>query len=158
MNRNPAAVIGIGFGTIWFLIGLRSLPPYLCYGAVVCVGLAALAIGARVWRRPSTRPAGRVDRALVAWSIAGEVGVGALGVVWGSLTAHGEAILPIIALAVGLHFLPLAKAFHKPVLVVTGLAMSAIALASFGFAEPARLAVLGFGAGLTLWATVIIDA
>ena len=74
------------------------------------------------------------------------------------IAAHrGDLALPLVGMAVGLHFLPLAKAFRRPMLALTGLLVALAALVSTGFAEADRLQVMGFGAGAAIWLTLLAD-
>jgi hypothetical protein len=80
-------------------------------------------------------------------------------------TGHDALIPPVIALIVGLHFLLLAPLFRLPLYNVTGIAMSALALACIiaviaGW-RPAGdslffwSSVVGLGSAAFLWATAI---
>ncbi len=97
------------------------------------------------------------DRTWLRWSLGGEaVGIAA-SLAYGIAVHRGDLALPLVGMAVGLHFLPLAKAFRRPMLALTGLLVTLAALASTGFAEADRLQVMGFGAGAAIWLTLLAD-
>lgn len=95
---------------------------------------------ARVWR----------------WSSASE-GLGIfVGINLVANLGHPEWQLPVTALAVGLHFLPMGWLFPFRPFVVLGLALTAIALAGFVLPAPAGAAVAGFGSALGLWLAAVL--
>lgn len=72
---------------------------------------------------------------------------------------HADAMVPVIGVIVGIHFLPLARVFDYPLYYWTGgaeialCALIAVALrARLGAADP----LIGLAMGLSLWMTVLI--
>jgi len=74
------------------------------------------------------------------------------------VATHRAHLIPIvIAILVGLHFLPLAKALGRPPLALIGSAMMAIALACLTIPDPdLRNAAACFGIGLFMWTRTFI--
>jgi hypothetical protein len=156
-GRVTGALFFVGFGALWFGLGLRAVGrggwPF-----VVVLVVAGLLIAWAVWvlRLAASLPvdgaspevAERMRRMFVAVNI----------IQWVSaLTAVGilvilhmpEYISPAIAIIVGLHLFPLAESFHYPPHYVTGsllLAWSLLSLAVESRAEVAGVAALGTGA------------
>jgi hypothetical protein len=82
-----------------------------------------------------------------------------------SATGHGELIIPLIALIVGVHFFPLAWLFQVRSYYVTGALLCGLVLLTL-LLVPAQAtrsvgkvhvwwAVVGFGAALILWGTAL---
>ena len=69
---------------------------------------------------------------------------------------HGDWVLAAVIIIVGLHFLPLARVFHYPIHIYTGLALVAWG-AGYPFVQSQGAAspVGCLGAGLLLWASAI---
>ena len=63
--------------------------------------------------------------------------------------------MPLIGLVVGLHFLPLARAFDDRRSVLAGCLLTGVGLASLLWPPPTRMAIAGVGAGVALWAFVV---
>ncbi|HEX6123686.1 MAG TPA: hypothetical protein VFY89_11025, partial [Ktedonobacterales bacterium] len=80
-------------------------------------------------------------------------------------TGHTALIAPVVAVIVGLHFLPLAALFQAPAYYITGIAMSllavvcivAVVVGAHPGETPARLwsSVVGLGSAAILWATAL---
>lgn len=159
---------GVGFlalfGAGWWFLGIGSLgPAAVATGAVAgCAVAAALMFAARRLLPESAGgpppPAQRRRFAqinAVQWLlIAGiAVGCGRGGV--------PELIPPLVALVVGLHFVPLAAAFGQPrlrlpaaLLCLVGAAGLALALTG-GSAAGVRT-VVGLGCAVSLWVTAVL--
>jgi hypothetical protein len=157
------------FGTAWAVAGVSGAAsdvPLRVVGYVVVVVLAALVFRtalrwhahpdpARIHPRPD-RP-GDPRRTFVLVNVAQVVLILAAVIVLGRLGIR-EFIAPVVAVVVGLHFLPLARAFAVPLYRPTGLALVAVGvlgavLAGLGAAVAVVLAVVGLCAALTLWGT-----
>ena len=154
------ALVGLGFGTVWMMIGVLGVAPAIQAASAILVLAAALALA--LWlvvrRLPGHGAAARApDRAWLRWSLGGEaVGIAA-SLAYGIAAHRGDLVLPLVGIAVGLHFLPLAKAFRRPMLALAGLLVALAAFVSTGFAEACRLQVMGFGAGAASWLTLLAD-
>lgn len=162
------AMVLAGAGLGWTLFGLSALGdvPLGLFLAALAIP-ALLAVAALSVRRsapdvpdaPWTPGLARAFR----WAVAGEI-IGSLA----ALTVAGLLGRPewdpaLVALAVGLHFLPLARAFHRPLYYFTAAGLCSACLAAFLVLPPLgahRLAVWklvpGLGAGATLWLTTLV--
>ncbi len=154
------ALVGLGFGTIWMMIGVLGVAPQIQAASAILVLSAALALA--LWLvvprpRRFAAAARAPDRTWLRWSLGGEAVAIAASLAYGIAVHRGDLALPLVGMAVGLHFLPLAKAFRRPMLALTGLLVALAALVSTGFAEADRLQVMGFGAGAAIWLTLLAD-
>jgi hypothetical protein len=72
---------------------------------------------------------------------------------------HGEIVVALVAIAVGLHFLPFASTFRAPVFAVLGAVVAGIGLAGLVIAwfAPIVAAVAAVAAGLSMLAIMIVD-
>ena len=59
--------------------------------------------------------------------------------------------MPLVGAVVGLHLLPLARAFNDRRFVFAGSLLAGVCLASLLWAPPIRMAIAGVGAGVVLW-------
>ena len=152
-----AALIGLGFA--WMMTGVPGLSLSLHGPAAVAVLVAALAIGLVLARRRRTADEHRpTDRRWLVWCIGSEAaGIGA-SLAFATTVNRGALILPLVGMAVGLHFLPMARGFGRPMLVLTGILATLAAPALITVAGPGRLRMVGFGAGGAMWATMLADA
>lgn len=64
-----------------------------------------------------------------------------------------DAVVPALAIIVGLHFLPLARGIPVRLYYVTGLALVSVGAAALLLPGPDRLAPVGFAAAAILWAS-----
>jgi hypothetical protein len=73
---------------------------------------------------------------------------------------HGNIVVALVAIAVGLHFLPFASAFRAPVFTVLGTVVAGIGLAGvvIGWFAPAAAVVAAVIAGLSMLVIMIADA
>lgn len=115
--RRVGALVGIAGGLVFVLSNLAWAPPALDIALqVLAVGLAVATLAALFLRlRALGAPAGV---GIGAWwvhlaSVAGMLGLIALARLTLTATGHEAAIPVAIAVAVGLHFLPFARAFHE---------------------------------------------
>jgi hypothetical protein len=154
------------FGLGWLLAGLGHFGGAATgvagtLGLVVALSLVVAA------RRQSAQQADGTDEPLppetrrrfvqvnaVQWFliVAAAVGCSAAGV--------PELTMPLVAVVVGLHFLPLARVFGESRLVVPGLVLTALGVAGLlaWAADASRGTVytlVGVGAALTLWSTAL---
>ncbi|MFG2266475.1 hypothetical protein [Streptomyces sp. NPDC048720] len=158
---------GVGFyaffGWCWLLAGLGHFGGVTAVvaclpGLVVAV---ALALPARGLPSPSVGGVGQAPPSqrrrfarvnAVQWLLVAAVaaGCGAGGL--------PELIMPLVAVVVGLHFLPLARVFAEVRLVVPGAVLTAVGIAGLvaraaGASPGAVFTLVGVGCALTLWST-----
>jgi hypothetical protein len=144
------ALVPSGFGFCWFAFGLSSLS-WLSSGVWVALFIGALVVAGigiilgqqspRLFDRKAFR------KALIA------EGIGIVVVLLTcNLLQQPSIILPLIGAVVGLHFLPLAKAFGDRTFIMAGCLMAGINLAALFWPSPLRGAISGIGGGVTLWA------
>lgn len=135
----------IQFGWRGWALGL----PFIGFAAIA----AAVAMAARLPGAGFVRPA-RAGR-VIMWSSLGEgVALFAVGQLCVGL-GRVELILPLMALVVGLHFLPIARWAPFPPLYPLAGTMIAGALAGLALPRPAGGAVAGFTAAAALAAASI---
>jgi hypothetical protein len=155
------------FGVGWLLAGVGHFGGTVT-GVVGALGLL-LALGlVRAARRVRPTAGGEADADLTAarrrrfgqvnavqWALIAAVGVGCAA---GGVPA---LIMPLVAVVVGLRFLPLARVFAEPRMIVPGALLTCVGVAGIaGLAARAAGAtpgtvftVVGVGCALTLWST-----
>lgn len=161
------AVFMFGFGVVWLLLGLfngRPSPAWMKAALVAAgVGLGAviLTLGMRASHLPSpaslspeqvamNREIGKHFYLIFGLEMAA-IFVAVLAL---NLLHHPDFILCGIALIVGVHFVPLAALFHRPIYYWTGFLGCAIGLLGFFIADSLlRQKVVGLSFGLLLWVT-----
>lgn len=168
LGQTQGAMVLIGAGLGWVLFGLSALGalPLELFLAVLAVP-ALLFLGALAVRRsapglPDAEWSPEMSR-VFRQAVAGEM-VGILAILAVALPLRRpEWILPLVALAVGLHFLPLARVFQRPLYYLTGAALCLVCFVTF--AVPPHLGVphlqgwrlvSGLGGGTTLWLTALM--
>ena len=161
-TRSAMVLTGAGLG--WMVSGLSALGDVpMALLLVVLATAALLLLGGWTVRRltpgimePPWSP--KVRRGF--WlAVGGEVVAILVIVSCASLLHKWDWILPLMALAVGLHFLPLAHLFRRPLLYVTGAALCLICIATIAFVPPhlgvrhlqGWLLAAGLGSGAVLW-------
>jgi hypothetical protein len=166
-----------GFGALWALgsAGAFAGSASVLLLVVVLVVAASLIVAmVRLWQQAGTLPAQRSPEEAVYWQKTGKwFGIvfisEALAIVVASRllrsTTHDTLIPPVIALIVGVHFLPLASLFRVPVYYVTGALMSlfasvcivavALGLHLGGASLFVWSSVVGIGSAIILWGTAI---
>jgi hypothetical protein len=173
--RGRAAGTGIiaFFALGWTSMGTTGMPVVLVrtlFGAGVVLTLVFFVLAARMHRSAAAVPV-PVDDPLTAGvrrTTGRRFGL-VLALEWGGCaviavvlarTGHTEALPALIALIVGLHFLPLASLFRVPGYRVTGAVMCAVAVVGAVIAQLASAASLwmvipGLGSAVTLYATAV---
>lgn len=152
------ALIMTVFGGLWCTLALINASPTPPIAVVLVVlvtamlGTAALLAQRRAVPAPEAEQhrVGRlVGRASAAEGLAIPIGIVVLNVL-----NRGEYIAPMVALIVGLHFLPLAKWLPAPAYYVTAVALVAVAAYGASVSSPGqRNLVVGASAGVVLWLT-----
>jgi len=161
------------FGTLWAGIGIGGLQgwgePWLSV-VVLLIGLGLL-IGGIVLLLASRRLPSQAASADAPGDKRTNIWFGAIFAAEGLLIAIASVIcnainrfdlfFPIMAIIVGIHFLPLAALFQLKAYYLVGTLLCVLALLTFAVPEHIRLGdqqitaqwvVLGFGAALILWA------
>jgi hypothetical protein len=159
------------FALGWASPGTTGMPTGLgraLFGLCVVLTLVSFALAARLHRSAARLPV-PADTGLtseVRRRTGRRFGL-VLALEWGgcaviavilALTGHTEALPALIALIVGLHFLPLASLFGVPGYRITGIAMSAVAvigalIAVLTSADSLWLMIPGLGSTVVLYAT-----
>ena len=146
---NTWVLIPCGFGFWWLAAGLSALEPLSGRMWAALVAGAAVVAASGLIRR---RRARIIDRRTFRLGILAE-SVGLAAVLLGcGLARRPELIMPMIGAVVGLHFLPLAKAFDDRRFGLAGFLMTGLCLMSLLWQPPLRVAIAGVGTGAVLWA------
>jgi hypothetical protein len=158
------ALILAFFATVWWIVGLRAAGhgPALLYLVPVVVVAALGSVFWGVTRRRGAAPSA-LDSAeearrgrLVGWASAAE---GIVIFVAANVlvnTGYRDAVAPMVALVVGVHFVPLARGLPAPAYYLTAAAL--VGLGAIGLMVgdlPTRLTVVSAGAAGVLWLTAL---
>lgn len=157
MTPTGAVILGI-FAVIWWIAGLRAAAQGPAVVWVVPL-LASVALGAAVLRLRGAvgglddADAARRNRLVMIWSAAEGVAIFiAINVL--VKVGHRDAFVPVVALIVGAHFIPLARGLPAPTYYVTAAALIAVGIV--GLAMPvlaARITLVSAAAAVILWIT-----
>lgn len=144
------------FAAIWGALGVIDigLSPVL---AVVPVGISAALLFWATRQVPAPiddAAQARIGRVVGRWSAVEGLAIVAVVIICQNIGA-ADAIVPVIAIIVGLHFLPLARGIPVPFYYATGVAMVATGGAALLLSEPARIGVTGFGSAIILWVSCV---
>ena len=178
-DLQPSAVLGQSTGVIILATGgfvwlffatfhLRfNFGVYLLYATLIAAAvklrLDAKRLG--VEPPPETQSAGR-DKVLLIATVAEGAAIFASLIIM-QLLGHAEYFIPAIALCIGLHFIPLAYAFQRPLLFVAAMGLCLVAvLVPLLIPLPRALPIgavfhsswmlwCGVGSGVILWATAV---
>ena len=146
---NAWILVPCGFGLWWLASGLSAL------GLLTAWSGAALLLGA-IFVAWSGFTRGRrvrvVDVKTFRLGVLAETAAIAVVVPACILSHRADLIMPLVGAVVGLHFLPLARAFGDRRFVLAAFAMTCVCLTSLLWPAPARMAIAGIGAGAALWA------
>ncbi len=156
-NGRWQSVMGIGvvcsFAALWAWMGAGALDHGTTIIRVAAVLASVVLLSARAATIGGNR-VGPVNRRMLSVTIAGEVvALWILGVVldrW----SRPDLVLSGIAIIVGLHFFPMAKAVGIPAYRMTAAVMTAIGIGSLALTEPSRTPLLCFGSAIILWFTI----
>ncbi len=141
---------------LWLCFGLSALalPRWsLAVPVLVSVALVAAAYRASLQGEPRTpEEERRIGRLIARWSIfegvAFSIGIFAL------LLLHRPSdITPLIAVIVGLHFLPLARGIPMRIYYATGIALILTGAVAFFLPVAAHAPVACLASGIILWAS-----
>jgi hypothetical protein len=163
------------FGTLWSYTGVMGLQGWgspwllivaLAIGILLVVGGFSLISASKEFPQGTSIHSGNGGRKMRMWFniiFAGE-GI-AIGIAIGVCNAvgHQEYIPLIIAIIVGLHFLPLARLFRVSIYYYTGLLLCVVPVITWLFIPEtvtlngqqldAYMSVVGLGSALILWVT-----
>jgi len=132
----------------WGWWDARLMLPFVVF---IVIGGAAWVVGRRAPAIPLSPRAAKV----LMGSTAGE-GIGIpLGITLVNNLGHGDWALPVIALVVGLHFLPIGWAVPQRFYTMLGLGLIALGLAGFLLPQPMGTLVAGFGGALADWGAAL---
>lgn len=157
--RNVGVVIISVFAAIWWVVGVRTShrEPMPMYGIALLITLALVAVASHS-HSGTLSPEERARRGRVVGLASG--GEGVLILVAVNVLQHiGQSAFaaPVIAMIVGLHFLPLAR--WLPVRLYYGTGAALITLGGLGCAVTdahRRLLLVSFGAAGLLWLTAAV--
>ncbi len=145
---NGWILVPCGFGFWWLASGLSALGPLSGWSwSLLITGAAVVAACGFA----SRRRAKIVDRKTLRFSVLAESGGIAIVLLGCGLSQRPDIIMPLVGTVVGLHFLPLAKAFNDRRFVFAGSLTAGVCLASLLWTPPIRMAIAGVGAGVVLW-------
>lgn len=146
------------FAGVWGAMGLSQLGlGALWCGLPVAISACLLLLvrfGPVSLPVPSPEGRARMDRLVSILSAVEGVAI-FLGIELVGHLGHPEWVMATICLVVGLHFIPLAHGFPRPLYYATGTAMTVLALAGFIVPRIVSSGVVGVGAALLLWATIL---
>ncbi|USI74762.1 hypothetical protein [Sphingomonas morindae] len=140
------------FATGWAVAGLHAagFPP-IALAVPVLISLLILA-AAHARPQPATQGTPQRGRTIARWSLVEGAAIAAAAMLLPRLH-HRDALFPVVALIVGAHFLPLARALPVRLYYATGLGLMLIGLIGFALPAPMRPLAVGLGAAAMLWGT-----
>lgn len=164
--RQRGALVLALFAVLWAAVAASGLPAALGWPVRIGAVVVAVAIIAATYRRrpgavpERVRTLPRDWRRSVGIVNGAQFAVIALVVVVGLTTGVPQIVPPLVALVVGLHFLPLARLFDQPQYTFTaaGLCLAAVLgglVLLVGPSLEVSRVVVGGVAALTLWATAV---
>lgn len=166
------------FGTMWAYLGIMGLQGWgspwlliaaLTIGIVLVIGGSLLIFASRVLpnKSPNVDEGPRKNIGIwfnIIFAAEGVAIVIAIAVC--NAMSHAELIPPVIAMIVGIHFLPLANLFQVKTYYVTGILLSILPIITILFVPlnlplndhqiNAYMSVVGFGSALILWGTSLV--
>ena len=154
MNAGGAVTVMSSFAAIWWGVGLTAAGrgSFLLNAFGLATSAVLIVLG---WRRAAQATAAdvRKHRGRVVGIASGAEGV--MIVVAAKMlanTGRSELIAPVVAIIVGLHFLPLARWLPGPIYYLTGALLVIVGFASTAILEPtARTLTVCIGAAAVLW-------
>jgi hypothetical protein len=160
MSSTGVIIMGV-FAAIWWLVGVRASghASTLTYGIpLVVTGLIVIAAlrGRERFEQASPEEEARRGR-LVGIASGGEgLAIFLAMIVLGNLGLSDYAA-PVIAIIVGLHFMPLARWMPARLYYCTGALLIVLGVCGFAIQRPdLRLLIVSLGAASILWLTSIV--
>jgi hypothetical protein len=144
------------FAAIWGAVGVLGTGRSPVLVAIpVAISAALLFWAMRQSPAPISEAAqARIGRLVGIWSAVEGVAIFAGITVCQNIGAP-HAVAPVIAIIVGLHFLPLARGIPVPLYYLTGAALVATGGGALLLTEPARMVATGFGSAVILWISCV---
>ena len=149
------------FAAIWWLVGVRAsghASPSTYGIPIVVTGLIVVASLRGRDRFEQVSPEERARRGRLVGIASGIEGL-AIFVAVNVLARFGrsEYAVPVIAIIVGLHFLPLARRLPAPFYYVTAALLIVLGICGFAIRRPEqRLLIVSIGAACVLWFTCVV--
>ena len=160
MSSTGAIIMGV-FAAIWWLVGVRASghASPLTYGIpLVATGLiviAALRGRNRLAQAPPEEQARRGRLVGIASAVEGLAIFVAVNVL--ANLGRSDYAAPVIAIIVGLHFVPLAQRLPAHLYYGTGALLSVLGVCGFAIRAPdQRVLIVSVGAACVLWLTCVI--
>ncbi|KQN27706.1 hypothetical protein ASE88_15320 [Sphingomonas sp. Leaf38] len=151
--RSAIWVLNI-FATIWGAIGLAGVGwPARAVPMVISVLLITWASRIPAPERTAA-DSKRIGRLIGTWTMVEGVAIFATFALTPKLGVP-DAAVPILAIVVGLHFLPIARGIPMPVYYATGLAMIATGAVALLLPGAVRYAATGLPCAIILWASCV---
>ena len=153
MNSRAAYILGF-FGAVFGALTLSSVWHWsgpvllLPFGGFLVLAVAARRAGdglANVTFSPTAR-------AVLIWSTLAELLAIVVGIQIVMKYSRPDLVIPVIALAVGLHFLPIGRGVPQPRFTLLGIGLIVLAIAGFLLPPPVNMAVSGIGGCVAEWA------
>jgi len=143
------------FAAIWFAVGVAGAGlPWMALLVPSVVSGALIGWGLRTTGTEAPRNL-NVGRLVGIWSAVEGVAIFIAANVCVNIGAQ-DGVVPVIAIIVGLHFLPLARGIPLPLYYATGAALVALGLGALLLPGPERMGVTGFGAAAILWVSCVL--
>jgi hypothetical protein len=155
--RDGIGILAISAILWWmFAIGFGRLPLWLIVIPLLVSGLV-VAWARRLSNVAQNQPGAHVGALVGQWSAIEGALIGIAVVLLSSLH-HPAAILPAMAIIVGLHFLPLARGIPVRLYYATGVALILLGVVALDLPVEPRPMVVGFGASVIVWISAILLA
>jgi NADH:ubiquinone oxidoreductase subunit 2 (subunit N) len=157
---SPELLILVVFGVLWWIGGAVAVRDRQVATAVIVAGLVlAVAVVAAGWQRRHHGQRRRMTEHAWRWDLVINV-IQLVAIVVAVRAADragaGDSASALIAIIVGVHFLPLARLFFRPVYLLTGLLMIATGAAGIAAAHGTTVRIgIGLTCAAILWFSAI---